>query len=530
VAFLLFIACANVANGLLARGTTRMTEMAVRGALGASRGRLLRQLLVESLVLSLMAGALGLAIAYVGLQALLRLAPDDLPRAAHIAVDGSALAVTAVLVVLTGVSFGLIPALRATRVDLHGVLKQGSRGGGSGGQRHRLRGALVIAQVAIALVLLTGAGLLIRSFAHLQQVNPGFDARGTQVVETYLPRPQYSDSAQYVAFADRVITAIAANPGLEAVAATANIPFSDHHMTAEIATRFSVVGQPPPRPEDMPKANHYAVSPQYFRAMGIPLLRGRAFNTSDRSDAPQVVIISDGLARRFFPGEDPLSKSLSLGDDKPRAIVGIVGDTRHSSLEAAPTLQVYQPFAQFPDNDIIYVVRSAPGADSGTGAVIRAAVAGIDAQVPVYNARPLHAAVAASIARQRFGMTLFAVFSGVALVLAALGTYGVMAYSVSQRTGEIGIRMALGAQPGEVMRLVLVYGGRLVILGVLAGLVGALLLAGLLERLLFGIGARDPLTFALTVALLAVIAGAACLVPARRATKVQPMTVLRDGG
>jgi putative ABC transport system permease protein len=526
VGFLLLIACANVANLLLARASGRAAEMAVRAAIGASRGRIVRQLLVESLLLALLGGLAGLLIAAGGLRVLLALAPDTLPRAHAIGIDGRALAVTIALVVLTGVGFGMAPALQTLRLDLNDTLKQAGRTQGASGQRHRLRGALVVGEVATALVLLAGAGLLMRSFARLQDVSPGFDPQGAHAVDIFLPRPQYSTPAQYVEFADRTMAAIAAQPGVQAVAVTGNIPFSDHHMTAEIAMRFSVPGGPPVTDPHAPLAGYYDVSPDYFRAMGIPLLRGRAFDARDGANAPRVAIISESLARKFLPGVDPLGQHITFGSPDARPIVGVVGDVKQSSLDAEAGVQLYEPYAQLPDNDIIYVVRTA-GPAAGAVAAVRAAVAGLDAQVPIYNPRPLAAAVGASIARQRFAMTLFAVFSGVALLLAAIGIYGVMAYSVSQRTGEIGIRMALGAGSRDVLRLVLAQGGRLIAAGVVAGVAGGVLLTRFMETLVYGISTRDPLTFAGTAALLTAVAAVACLIPARRAARVEPMTALR---
>jgi putative ABC transport system permease protein len=528
VGFLLLIACANVGNLLLARASSRSKEMAVRAAIGASSGRIVRQLLIESLVLALLGGALGLLIAEGGLRVLLALAPDTLPRADGIAVDLRALGVTFGLALLTGLGFGIVPAFQATRVDLNETLKRAGRTT-AGRQSHRLRGALVIGEVAIALVLLAGAGLLMRTFAHLQEVNCGFNPQNAHVAETFLPRPQYETNGQYVTFAEQTMAAIAARPGVQSVAVSGNIPFSDHHMTAEIAARLSVPGRPPLPGQDAPLASYYDVSPQYFRTMGIPLLRGRSFDGRDVANSARVAIISEAVGKKLFPGEDSLGKAIMFWGKEPREIVGIAGDIRHKSVDAAATLQVYEPFAQAPDNDIIYIVRTAgSNANEGTAATIRAAVASVDSQVPIYGARPLTALIGRSIARQRFAMTLFAVFSGLALLLAAIGIYGVMAYSVSQRTGEIGIRVALGARALDVMRLVLAEGGRLIGMGVLAGVAGGLLLTRFMERLVFNISTHDPLSFVASVALLSAIGGTACLLPARRASKVPPMTALRS--
>jgi putative ABC transport system permease protein len=525
VGFLLLIACANVANLLLARATARSREMAVRAAIGASHGRIVRQLLVEGLILAGLGGVLGVAIAQGGLAALLALAPRTLPRAARITVDARALGFTVVLAALTGIGFGLVPAFQAARLRLQETLKQG-RGTGESGQRRRLRGALVVAEVAIAIWLLAGAGLLMRSFVRLAEVNPGFNPQEAQAATVFLPRPQYTTNEQYVRFARQAMAELAAVPGVQAVAVAANIPFSDVHLTDTTATsrRFTIPGRPLDSDAEAPLSDWYRVSPDYFRAMGIPLLRGRAFEERDEPGGSPVVIISESVARRFFPGQDPLGKSIQIAGPAPSEIVGVVGDVKPRTLDGPAGLQTYQPFYLAPDNDIIFVVRAA-----GTTRVdLQGAIARVDPILPVYDARPMTAFVGDSLARQRFTMTLFAVFSGVALLLAAIGIYGVMAYSVSQRTGEIGIRMALGAQTGQVMKLVLSQGGRLVGLGVLAGLGGALLLTRFLERLLFGVRAHDPLTLAGTVTVLVLVAALACLVPARRASRVDPMVALRS--
>jgi predicted permease len=528
VGFLLLIVCANVANLLLARATSRSKEMAVRVAVGASRARILRQVLVESMVLSLLGALLGVLIAKGGVTALLALAPQTLPRAAKIAVDGSALGVAVALAVLTGIAFGLVPALQVSRVRLHETLKQSARGASEGGQRQRLRGALIVGEMAVALVLLAGAGLLTRSFARLQEVSPGFNARNVHVAEIFLPRPEYTSPAQYVRFAEQTMAEIAAKPEVQAVAVSANIPFSDHHMTLSMTVHFSIPGRPLVTNSEMPVSNYYAVSKDYFRAMGIPLLRGRPFDDRDRFSSTRVVIIGESLATRFFPGEDPLGKVIAAEGRAPYEIVGVAGDVKTNGLDGDGTLQLYVPFTQEPDNDIIYVVRTAEsGAAWDVFDAVRTAVAHADATVPIYSPRPLAALVGASIGRQRFAMTLFAIFSAVALLLAAIGVYGVMAYSVAQRTGEIGIRMALGAQTRDVMGLMVRQGGRLIALGVIAGVIGGLMLSRFLEKMLFHLSAHDPVTFVAIVVLLVMVAGLACVLPARRASKVNPMIALR---
>jgi putative ABC transport system permease protein len=502
--------------------------MALRLAIGASGARILRQVLVESLVLSLLGALLGVLIAKGGVTALLTLAPQTLPRAAKITVDGSALGVAVALAVLTGIAFGLVPALQVSRVRLHETLKQSARGASEGGQRQRLRGTLIVGEMAVALVLLAGAGLLMRSFVRLQELSPGFDPQNVHVAEVFLPRPKYTSPAQYVRFAEQTMAEIASKPEVQAVAVSFNIPFSDHHMTLSMTVRFSIPGRPLMTHSEMPVSNYNAVSGDYFRAMGIRLLRGRPFDGRDGFSSTRVVIIGESLARRFFPEEDPLGKVVATEGPDPYQIVGVVADVKTNGLDGDGTLQLYVPFTQAPDNDIIYVVRTAqsgPGWD--VSHAIRTAVAHADATVPIYSSRPLVALVDGSISRQRFAMTLFAIFSVVALLLAAIGVYGVMAYSVAQRTCEIGIRMALGAQTRDVMRLVLRQGGRLIALGVVAGVIGGLLLTRFLEDMLFRLDAHDPVTFVAIVALLVAVAGLACVLPARRALRVNPMIALR---
>jgi putative ABC transport system permease protein len=526
VGLLLLIACANVANLLLARATARGRELAVRATMGASRGRLIRQLLVESVCLGLLGGLLGLLVAWLGLEALLALAPDTLPRASEIALDGRVLAFTILLALLTGVGFGVAPALQASQVQLHDALKESGRGATAGGRRQRLRGALVISEVAIALVLLAGAGLLMRSFSRLQHEDPGFRPAGVMTAHIHLQRPKYRTMEQYVTVAQQTVERLAAVPGVQAAAAGICLPFTEYIINRG----FRVEGRPPPANEGTPQARLSGVSEDFFKAMGIPLRQGRVFQRSDVG-GPQAVIINEFVARRYFPGENPIGKRLSfaVGDGSWREIVGVVGDVKADKLEGGTTAQIYAPFSQFPDNDMFFIVRS-DGPPAAVAAAIRTAVSAIDPNLPIAYLRPLEEWVGLSVARQRYAMTLFGVFSAVALLLAAIGIYGVMAYSVGQRTGEIGIRMALGAQASQVLGSVLGRGAGLVGAGLAVGLAGALMLTRLLEQhaMLFGIRSHDPLTFAAIVILLATSGAAACLLPAIRAARMSPMSVLRS--
>jgi putative ABC transport system permease protein len=519
VGFLLLIACANVASLLLARAVSRSKEMAVRAALGASRGRLVRLLLVESLLLWGLSAALGLVIARGALSTLLALAPGNLPRAGNVAIDGRAVAFTLLLALITGVIFGLMPALHAARGHLQAALKQSARGASEGEQRLRLRGILVASQVATAVMLLTGAGLLMRSFVGLLDVSPGFDAGGVLAVRVNLEDGREARERP-AAFADRAIEQLLSQPGVTAAAVSSPVPF----METDQALPFTVVGRPAPSEADRPFATHFSVTPGYFRTMRIPLLQGRGFDGRDIDGAARVAIISDSMARRFFPGENPIGRSIDFFG--VREVVGVVGDVKTSQLDGDFSVQIYQPFAQVPAVRTQLVVRTAGRAES-LAASVRAVMGRLDRRIPLYNIATLSKLVDDSIARQRFAMTLFAVFSGVAMLLAVVGIYGVMAYSVSQRAGEIGIRIALGAQAGDVLRLVCARAGRLVAVGLSAGLVGALLLTRYLETLLFNLSSHDPLTFAGTLLVITLAAVAACLLPARRATQVNPMTVLR---
>jgi putative ABC transport system permease protein len=526
VGLLLLIACANVANLLLARATARAKEVAVRAAVGANRRRIVRQLLVESVLLGLLGGALGVLVAWGGLNALLALAPENLPRLAEVTVDLRALAFTCALAILTGLGFGLAPAIQAASVDLNRVLKESARGASPGGGRGRLRGALVVSEVALALMLLAGAGLLMRSFARLAAVSPGFRPAGATVATMSLPRAKFDGpgkDGERVVFATEVLRRLAALPGVTAVGLVQNVPFS----SGQEHRGMEVEGKKVPIP-DMPITNHYTVSADYAKAMGIPLVRGRFFDERDRAGGKRVALINETVARRLFADQDPLGKRISItnGPDEWREIVGVVGDIKNTGLDREVTLQTYEPWAQKPSNGLNFVLRTSSEVP-GLHAAIRSAIYAVDPQQPVGRIRPLDDFVAESLARARFAMSLFAVFSGVALLLAGIGIYGVMAYSISQRTSELGIRMALGAQTGDVVAMVFRQGGRLIAAGLAIGLAAALILTRFLESMLYGVRSYDPVTFVAIVAVLAAIAALACLLPARRAARVDPLTALR---
>lgn len=521
VGCVLLIACANIANLLLARATARHRELSIRAALGASRLRLVRQLLTESVLLSLAGGVLGILFARWGLDALLTLAPSTLPRTNDIRLDASVLLFSLILSVFTGVLFGIAPALLAAHSNVQDGLKQGARG--STDMRGRLRGALVVTEVAIALVMLGGAGLLARSFMRLTHVDPGFVPEHATVLRLALPEKKYEKPDQQLTFANALLGRLSALPGVQVAGLTHSLP-----LLSDWVLGFKIEGRPEVPPSDLPNTNYYSVTPDYFRAMGIRLIRGRGFTMHDDSRAPRVAIINETLARQFFPNEDPIGKRILVtnGPDVWRQIVGIVADIKQYGVDKETTSQVYDAFAQCPFLSLNVVLRTADQPTAFAG-MLRPAVYAIDKDQPVGTIQPLEEILGATMAKQRFAMLLLIVFSVVALVIAAVGIYGVMAYSVVQRTGEFGIRMALGAQRSDVLRLVLSHGGKLIGAGLLIGLGVTLATSRVMDSMLFQTNAHDPVTFSLTTLLLAAVALAACLLPARRATRVNPMEALR---
>ena len=528
VGFVLLIACANVANLLLARAAARGKEIAVRTALGASRARIVRQLLTESLLLALAGGALGLLLAWWGIDLISTAIPADVPRAAEISLDGRVLAFTIAVSVLTGIAFGLVPALQASKFDLNGALKEGGRGSTAGGRRNRVRGLLVVSEVALSLVLLIGAGLLIKSFIQLLSANPGYDTARALSVTLPLSRSKYAEPEQQAAFLQQVIERTKALPGVEAIGATNQLPLGNR----ELRNTFRIENRPPPAPGQRLAARNEIVSDNYFRAMNIPVLRGRAFTDADAKDAPQVIIINDTLARRYFPNEDALGKRILIEDENndplpPREIVGVVGSVRHNGLDEKEYPEYYEPFLQTPDPQVVLVVRSIGADPASLAPSVRGVVKEIDKDQVVWEMRTMRERVAQSVAPRRFTMVLLGGFAFVALTLASVGIFGVMNYTVTQRTNEIGIRLALGAQERDVLRLVVGQGMMIVLVGVVVGLLGAFAVTRLMASLLYEVSATDPLVFAGVAVLLAGVALAACLIPARRAMKVDPMIALR---
>ena len=526
VAAVLLIACLNVANLLLVRLASREREVAVRTALGAGRGRLLRQFLTESVLLSLAGGGLGLLLAAWGTRALVAINADNIPRAREIGVDGRVLLFTFGLSVATGLLFGLLPALQAARADLSRPLKEGGRGiaGGVGG---RLTSLLVLVEVAVALVLLVGAGLLLKSFSQLGSVPPGFDPRGVMTLNLQLPESTYAEEEAQARFFRELLPKISALPGVEHAGTGFPLPLSG----GGFFLAFLVDGRPAPEPAAVPSSGIRMVSPGYLEAMSIPLVRGRTITAADDQGAERVVLVNQKLAASIFAGEEVLGKRITFGDPaaedpKWRTIVGIVGDVRHAELDEEPGNETYVPVLQMPQPRTTIVARTAgdPGALSGP---LRAAVQELDPSLPVFKVQTLEQVVAGSLAEPRLNTVLLAAFSLLALVLAAVGVYGVISYSVAQRTHEMGLRMALGASMRDVRKLVLGQGMRVVLAGVVMGLALAFLATKLLASLLYGVSSRDPLTFVLVPLVLAAVALVASWVPARRATRVDPVVALK---
>jgi putative ABC transport system permease protein len=526
VGLLLLIACVNTANLLLARGNVRAREMAVRAAVGASPGRLRRQLLVESLLLGVGGGLLGILIALGGVRALMALAPENLPRASEVAVDGRSLVFALGLSVLTALVFGMAPGFQATRMDLNRTLTEGGRGSTGGRRRQRLQSALVIGEVALAVILLAGAGLMIRSFARLQEVKPGFQPAGVIVAGVTLPQARYPGGQQQSAFATETLRRLDALPGVKMAGLSHRIPFTGGGERLAL----SIAGRPASTGGDALVTVHYNVSPGYFAAMGIPLLRGRPFDERDRPDGRRVAIVNEAIVRKLFPAEDPIGKrvSVSNGPEEWREIVGVVGDVRASPVQDEIPLQTYEPFSQQPGAMQTFIVLTA-GAASGVPDAIRSTIWSVDRNLPVNRIRSFVELVQVSLARQRFATVLLTVFSVVAVLLAAIGIYGVMTFWVGQRGKELAVRAALGAHLGQLFGLVLGQGGRLIGWGLLAGVAGGLLLTRFLEDMLYGVRATDPLTFAVVITMLAGVAVVACVLPARRAAKVDAVSSLRAG-
>ncbi|HZT60329.1 MAG TPA: ABC transporter permease [Pyrinomonadaceae bacterium] len=526
VGFVLLIACANVANLLLARAAARQKEVAVRAALGASRWRVVRQLLTESVLLALAGGGLGLLLAVWGVDLLLKLNDNRLPRAYDVGLDKNVLLFTLGVSVLTGVVFGLAPAFQTSRVSLHDTLKEGGRTGRAGVSQ-RVRGALVVAEISFAVVLLVGAGLLVRSFTQLEQVSPGFEPRGVLALMVSLPGNKYADDSSRAAFMRQMLEQVRALPGVKSAATITTLPMSGLNQSGS----FGIEGKPTPRGQDSPHGDRWMASDDYFQTMGVPLVRGRFFDAHDTADAPWVAIIDDAMARKYWPGEDPVGKRIAfegtMQQPKWREVVGVVGHVKNDGLEGESRVQYYVPYAQRSGSPNLFVVVRTDGDPAALAPSVRRAIAGVDRDLPVYRVTTMERMVADSLAQRRFSMFLLGSFAAIALALAVVGLYGVMSYSVAQRTHEIGLRMALGAQGRDILKMVVGQGLLLIAAGLAIGLAGAFALTRLMSSLLFGVTATDPLTYAGIALLLAAVALLASYIPARRAMKVDPGVALR---
>jgi putative ABC transport system permease protein len=525
VGFVLLIACVNVANLLLARATGRHKEIAIRSAIGAGRRRIVRQLLTESLLLALLGGALGLLLSRWCVEALLLLSPANLIGTEGIGVNLPVLLFTLAVSLVTGIVFGLVPALEASRVDLGESLKESSRGTAGSSRGRRLRDALVVAEVGLALVLLVGAGLMIKSFLRLQAVDPGFDAANLLTMRVQLPAAKYPEEAQRVAFFRQAAAEFRTLPGVRSVSAVSALPFAD----LGAATSFFVEGRPAPPPGAEPGTDVRVVDEEYFRTMNIPLVAGRTFTAQEGAEDRKVAVINEAMVRRYFPGENPIGQRISVemwDEPHPTEIIGVVGDARYKELEGELRPMVYFTHPQLVYSSMTLILRTT-GEPERLGPAARQRILAIDKDQPVADIRTMESWLAESIARTRFGTLLLGAFACLALTLAAAGIYGVMSYSVAQRQSEIGVRMALGARALDVLRLVIGQGLALVLAGVVLGLLGALALTRVIASLLYGVSATDPLTFGIIVLLLTLVSIVACFIPARRASRVDPLVALR---
>jgi putative ABC transport system permease protein len=525
VGFVLLIACANVANLVLVKTLARQKEIAIRTALGASSFRVLRQILVETLTLSLCGGVLGLLVAHFSVRLIVAFLAQQLPFAANISLDVSVLAFTLLVSLLTGVIAGVVPAFRATKTNLNDSLKAGLGRTDADSGSHRTRSVLVVSEMALSLVLLVGAGLMIRSLSHLRNVDPGMNTHNVVTSDLQLSRVKYAKPVQQFAFYDQLVQRLRTLPGVESASAIDIMPLSGGGSTQPIA----VEGRPMVPMAEQPEVPVRVVEPEFMRTMNIPLLQGRMLNTADAEDRPQAILISDATAKRIWPGENPIGKRLTLTffPEKVREVVGVVGNVKQDGLDIAePASALYLPMAQAPRSFMTVVLRVSSQPENLAPAIANA-VHEIDREQPVNDVVTMDMVMADSISHQRFNMLLLGAFAGLALVLAAIGLYSVLAYSVRRRVREIGVRMALGAQRMDVIRMILGQGVRLALIGVGIGVVAAFILTRLMANQLFQVSATDPLTFIGVAVVLVLVAIAACYIPARRAAKVDPMVALR---
>ncbi len=524
VMFVLLISCINVINLLLARATDRQREIAVRLAMGASLARLLRQLVVESLMLTLSAAGLGLAFAYWATGSLVALMPTDIPRVHAVGLNGAVVAFGVGAAVVIGVLFGIVPGLTAARINVNETLKESGRTGTGGPGRNRVRGALVITEIALAMVLMVGAGLLLRSFQRVLETDPGFQPQHVLTASLSLPEMQYSKDEQVRGFYEKLLARLQQLPGAVAVGGSSDLP-----MNADWKHIFTVEGYQPAPGAKLNISAHSVILGQYLQAMGVPLIRGRYFTDEDTEKSPPVLIVSESLAKRYFPNQDPIGKRLRWGRETTggwMTIVGVVGDVKQGALEEETALHTYQPHQQAPVSSMNLAVR-AVGDPASLSSALEGAIWSLDPQLAVAKVQTMDQVISASTTPRRFNLMLLGGFAGMALLLSAIGIYGVIAYSVAQRVHEIGIRMALGAQREDVLRMVLAQGVRLLAIGLIIGGCGGLALTRSLESLLYEVRPSDPITYVCAIAVLAGVALLASYIPARRATKVDPMTSLR---
>ena len=525
VTLVLLIAAVNVANLTLVRAASRLREISIRTALGASRGRIIRRLLTESLLLAIVGGVFGTLCAFWGVSALVQFAPENLPRVDQIKIDGFVLLWTAVVSLLTGLAFGLVPAWQGSRLNLNQVLRDGSRGSTESAGRRRGRSVLVIAELALAVMLLTGAGLLVKSLWRLQQVALGINPERVLTMQMALRGQQYEKPEQVRELNSRVVEQTRTLPGVRAAALTNSLPPDE----TEFSSNFTIEGKTPVK--DVPQIAYFnLVSTEYFQALGIPLRAGRSFTSSDSSGAPRVVLINETLRRRFFPGEEPVGKRMNLsivGNPDWTQIVGVVGDVKYNGMADDVQPAIYQPIEQAPIWGFALILKTDVADPLSLTTAVRNEISKLDPSLPVTKVSTMEQRVATAMAPPRFRTTLIALFAAVALILACVGIYGVISYSVTQRTHEIGIRIALGAQRRNVLKLVLGQGALLAVIGVVLGLGGAFALTRLMASLLFGVTPTDGAIFTLVPLGLTTIALLASYLPARRATKVDPLVALR---
>jgi putative ABC transport system permease protein len=527
VACVLLIACANVANLLLARATSRHKEMAIRSALGASRMRVIRQLLTESVLLSLVGGAVGLMLAVWWSDLLVALGKDDIPRAVHVGLDWRVLVFTLGISLLTGLIFGLAPAHHSSRTQLIDALKDGGRGTSEGARRSGIRNLLVVSELAVAVVLLVVAGLLIQSLWRLRHVDSGLQPKNVLTFNLALPEVKYNWERQSQFFID-LKSRLEATPGVQSASTIYPLPLNGDRFVIS----FEIEGRPM-APKDHPSGEFFTTGVGYFRAMGIPIIKGRDFDDRDKHGSTPVVIITETFARQIFPNEDPIGKRIKPGissidgeDSMMREIVGVVGDVRNQNLSTESKKAYYVPQTQVPFSQMVAVVKT-NGEPHGMISAVTKDVAAMDGDIPLFGVKTMEEYLSASVAAPRFNTTLLSIFAGVALVLTIVGLYGVMSYSVVQRTNEIGIRLALGAQSRDVLLMIVKQGSKLIIVGLVIGLAGAFAATRVIASLLFGVTTKDPFTFVAAAVLLAIVALLACYIPAWRATKVDPLEALR---